>query len=351
MGNTVAPATGERVTVLEGVPGPIPPAELPIVGEGADARAYHLDLRPRDLADFVIIVGDPERVSTIAERHIVKVQARAEHRGLRTVTGTTAAGTRITVTTSGMGGASLEIVFNELVALHEIDLATMIPLIPRPAPLTVIRLGTSGALRADTPLGTAVISACGVGLDATGLYYDAPGDKQLDEIEKVTYAAICKTVPPGRYSQVVPFPYAARADPNLVRELEISAKRLNVIHKLGVTASAGGFFANQGRRPIARMRPTVPDVDAALGAVDFAPYGIPWKLENMEMEAAALFHLGACVEYPCAAVCLTVAQRVEGTFLPGAAALMEAAASVVVDAIDRIAAIANRATTASQVPK
>jgi uridine phosphorylase len=332
---------------------PIAPADMPIVGEGDGMRAYHLNLKPADLADYVIIVGDPDRATAIAKRFFLSGnQTEVFHRGLRTITGITRAGTRVTVTTSGMGTPSLEIVFNELVILREINLKTREPIVPRPPPLTVIRVGTSGALRADTPLGTAIISAYGIGLDGAGLYYDVRGDVVLERIERMTYQAINADVPKNcRYCELLPLPYAARADPVVVRELWDSAKMLAVPSRVGITVSAGGFFANQGRRPVWRLRPTVPDIDTIIGAVEYGENPGDICALNMEMEAAMLLHLGSAAGYRCAAVCTTVAQRVEGKFLADSAPAVDAAAAVVIDAIDRMAKKVPTGPTAAATSK
>lgn len=313
-----------------------PASSLPVV----NGRIYHLDIVPEQLADAVIIVGDPGRVETIAQSHLASVEVNRFHRGLRTVTGPTrASGLRVSLVTSGMGTPSLEIVFNELVALREMCLADRTPRTPRPKPLVVVRIGTSGALREDTALGTSVVASFGVGLDNTGVFVDVPASCAEAEIERRVTAALRGAAAPGsRFGDRIS-PYVAAADPAVVAALQRAAQARGVPHKVGLTASAAGFFANQGRQPFERVRLTVPGIDDVVGSVDLDGIeGVPagTHVENLEMEAAALFHLGKAVGYRCGAICLTIAHRRAGTFLGDYAKLMDGAIDTALSALEEL---------------
>jgi Uridine phosphorylase len=157
---------------------PYTEADLPI-----DAgRIYHLQVKPEQVAPDILLVGDPGRAEFIGSTLLRDLELEHEHRGLVTITGTSQiTGNRATiisplkttVTTSGMGTPSLEIVLSELVALHEIDFATRTRKTDFPR-MHVIRVGTSGALQASTPLGTPIVTSYAIGMDNTGLFYEAP---------------------------------------------------------------------------------------------------------------------------------------------------------------------------------
>jgi len=316
----------------------IPVSSLPVV----DGRIYHLSICREELADKCIIVGDPERVPKIANKFLAKVTADRSHRGLRTITGITEnGGVPLTIVTSGMGTPSLEIVLNELIAVHELDLTTRKPLKGEHKPLTIIRVGTSGAVRSGTQLGTAIITKWAIGLDNTGTYYDAPCDPVTEAIEETVTKAVRAAAAPGSRFGSRLAPYAAAASPEVVDTLIEVAKEEKVLHKVGITASAAGFFANQGRQIRPYLKVTVPNVDSVVGSVDLsgiegiAPKDI--KVENLEMESAALYHIGGMAGCRCGTICVTVAQRRTGEFLNNQAECVEAASRVAVDALVALA--------------
>jgi len=316
----------------------IPVSSLPVV----DGRIYHLSINHDELADKCIIVGDPERVPKIANKFLAKVLADRSHRGLRTITGLTVnGGVPITIVTSGMGTPSLEIVLNELIAVHELDLATRKPLKGERKPLTIIRVGTSGAVRSGTALGTAIITKWAVGLDNTGTYYDAPCDPVTEAIEDTVTKAVRAAATPGSRFGSRLAPYAAAAAPEVVEALTEVAQEKKILHKVGITASAAGFFANQGRQIRPFLKVTVPNIDSVVGSVDLSgiegisPKDI--KIENLEMECAALYHIGRMAGCRCGTVCVTVAQRRTGEFLENQAACVEAASTLAVDALVALA--------------
>ena len=269
----------------------------------------------------------------------MKKEGRIEvsHRGLRTITGYSENDLRFSIVTSGMGHGSLEIVVNEMIALREIDLQTRTPIIPRPSPMHIIRLGTSGGLSASTELGTSIITAYAIGLDNTGIWCDAPDPSNgvCEEIERRVEAALMKAAVPGRWASKIK-PYAAMGDPMVVQALTKAAEKMGAKHKVGITASASGFFANQGRVYHDRMKLTVPEVDHVVSEVKLDDITNGLKVENMEMETSALMHLGNAAGYRCGTVCVAVANRKLGTFLDSQVPVVEATARFTLAALEAL---------------
>jgi uridine phosphorylase len=133
-----------------------------------------LDLAPEELTQNVVVVGDPDRVSLLADEFLYKLKAGRCHRGFRSITGLDCeTGMPVSIVSTGIGAPSTEIVLNELAALNEIDFNTM----QRKEsfePLTIIRVGTSGGLNPATPVGSLALSDYVIGLDNTWLFYDVP---------------------------------------------------------------------------------------------------------------------------------------------------------------------------------
>lgn len=292
-------------------------ADLPIDAKG---RIYHLQITPEQLAPDILLVGDPGRAEFIARSFLRDLEVEREHRGLVTATGTYCATggratiispLRATVATSGMGTPSLEIVVNELVALNEIDFATRKPksLFPR---LHIIRVGTSGGLQASTRLGTSIITTYAVGMDNTGLFYEAPcPDQTCTRLERELAAMVEKAARPDSRFQGKIHPYVSRAEPAVVRALTQAAKDLGVVAKTGLTVSNSGFFASQGR-DISRLRPGTPDLDRVFS--EFDPGLDGQRVENMEMEASFLLHFLGGLGHWAGAICPAIANRRDNTF-------------------------------------
>jgi uridine phosphorylase len=243
-----------------------------------------------------------------------------EHRGLVTVTGTAeVTGARATiispvkttVTTSGIGTSSLEIVAQELALLNEIDFETRTRKSDFPR-LHVLRVGTSGGLQASTQLGTPIITSYAIGIDNTGLYYEAPyPDHHCHRLEGELHQLVNGEMSAtSRFSGKI-HPYVSRAEPELVRALGEAAATLGVSVKVGLTASCCGFFAPQGR-DLARVKPSVPELDNVLA--EFDPRLGGQRIENMEMEASFLLHLLGGLGYWAGAICPAIANRRLDTF-------------------------------------
>jgi len=297
---------------LSKCPGPFTPADLPLDEEG---RIYHLKVAPEEVAPDILVVGDPGRAEMIGETFLTDVEVEREHRGLVTVTGTseitaeraTVIGpVRTTVTTSGMGTPSLEIVLNELVAVAEIDLKTRTRKARWPR-LHVIRVGTSGALQTTTKLGTPIITSYGIGLDNTGLFYDAPyPDETSRRLEAELAELVDGAMDEGSRFRGTIRPYVGRAAPELVRALTDAAALLQVQTKVGLTVSCSGFFAPQGR-DVGRLQPSLPEADRLFA--EFDPQVEGQRCENMEMEASFLLHFLNGLGHRAGAICTTIAQR------------------------------------------
>ena len=297
--------------------GPFSTSDLPIDDEG---RIYHLQVKPAQIAPDIILVGDPGRCEFIGSTFLRDIEFEHEHRGLVTTTGISAltsepatviSPVRATVATSGMGTPSLEIVVNELVALHEIDLRTRTRKSEFPR-LHVLRVGTSGALQVSTALGTPIITSYAIGMDNTGLYYEVP---YADAVSRRLEGEVARVVedamkPTSRFRGQIR-PYVARAAPGMVDALRQAANSLGVPAKVGLTVSSSGFFAPQGR-DISRLSPSAPDLDKVFA--DYDPGLGGQRVENMEMETSFLIHFLGGLGHWAGAICPTIAHRRQETF-------------------------------------
>lgn len=298
---------------------PFTPSDLLIDEQG---RIYHLQIKPSQLAPDILIVGDPGRAEMIGSKFLHKIEVHHEHRGLITITGTSnVAGeqttiispARTTVATSGMGTPSLEIILQELVALNEIDFTTRTPktVFPR---LHIIRVGTSGGLQTSTKLGALVITTYAIGMDNTGLFYEAPyPDEVCKRIEKEFGFLIAQSMNKNSRFFGKIHPYVSRAEPTIVNALVEASKSLGIQSKVGLTVSCSGFFAPQGRN-IARVNPSISDLDLVFSKYDPKLNG--QRIENMEMEASFLNHFLTGLGYWGGTICSAIANRRENTFDP-----------------------------------
>jgi uridine phosphorylase len=284
-------------------------SDLPL----ADARVYHLALRPEEMAKDIIIVGDPERVPFIADEFLANRECDRYHRGLRTITGRVKeTGKRVSIITSGMGTPSLEIVLNEIVALNEIDFRTK----KRKTEfemINIIRVGTSGGIQEDTEPGTFIVTDYVIGLDNTGLFYQAPcHDHTCNVLEEKTREAIDSHIADGERFKGKIFPYASQAHLEIAAALERESRKLGMKCKRGITVSNSGFFANQGRE-VSRIPLTIHDLDGILASIDTGIGGL--KIENMEMEASFLLHFMNALGYRAGVICPVIDNRRKEVFI------------------------------------
>lgn len=296
---------------------PFTASDLPVDDEG---RIYHIQAKPGQIAPDILLVGDPKRAELIGHQFLTDVAFESEHRGLITVTGTSditgeqatiITPVKTTAATSGIGTPSLEIVVSELVALNEIDFETRTRKSHFPR-LNIIRVGSSGGLQSSTKIGTPIITTYAVGLDNAALYYDAPyQDKTCQRVEGELHQLMNGHLSKDARFYGKLYPYVSRADPTLVNAMVKAASQLDVTVKTGLTASAPGFFAAQGR-DIARVPPTIPDLDKILSEYD--PKIHNQRIENMEMEASFLLHYLGSQGYWAGVICSAIANRRADTF-------------------------------------
>lgn len=256
-----------------------------------DGSIYHLKLRPSELADNIIVVGDPGRVPSIS-KYFDRIETERQNREIVTHTGYIG-NKRVTVLSTGMGTDNIDIVFNELDALANIDLEQR-EARPVHKSLNIVRLGTSGALQAGIPVDSVVASTHGIGLDGMLYYYQGLANVMERDI---TEAFITQTGWPAFF----PRPYAVACSPLLL------AHFAREFHQ-GMTATAPGFYGPQGR--VLRLATTHPDINGAIGSFNFNGH----QIANFEMETSALYGLSKMLGHNALTVCAIVANRVDKTF-------------------------------------
>ena len=267
----------------------IPASQLVLNNEGA---VYHLGLHPEELADDVILVGDPGRVDTIAS-HFEKIEVKRQNRELWSRTGYYN-GKRITVLSTGMGTDNLDIVMNELDTLANIDLKTRTPK-KEHRTLNLVRLGTSGALQADIPVEDSYVATrYAIGLD--GLLYFYKGNETVNEL-----AMRDAFMEQMDYPKDLPMPYVVEGSQELF-------DRLGQGYFQGLTATAPGFYGPQGRT--LRMQLAYPENNRKIEAFHYQG----WRVCNFEMESSALYGLGKLMGHRCLTICAVIANRVSEKF-------------------------------------
>jgi uridine phosphorylase len=258
-----------------------------------DGSIFHLNLLPGDISHKIIIVGDPGRVDMLASL-MQEVRVRKENREFRTVTGVFD-NSEITVISSGIGTDNIDILVNELDALVNIDLNTGICK-EEPISLTFIRLGTSGGLREDVPAGSCVLTETAIGFDGLLHFYEGYdwilntglSDSLVEYLE---------------WPDTLSYPYAVNANKELV---ELFSQEN---FKKGITISAPGFYAPQGRR--LRLETFDNEINAKLSEFSYRGRTI----SNYEMESSAIYGLSALLGHKALTICLVIGNRVTGEFV------------------------------------
>ena len=268
---------------------PIPASQLILNEEGA---IYHLNLHPDQIADDIILVGDPARADMVAEL-FDKIEVKRQNRELFTRTGYFN-GKRITVLSTGMGTDNLDIVINELDALANIDLKTRVPK-EKHRSLNLIRLGTSGALQADIPVENSFV-ATRYALGFDGLIYFYEKNHEINEI-----AIRDEFIKQTDYPTDLPKPYVVEGSKELF-------ERLGKGYHQGITATAPGFYGPQGRT--LRLQLAYPENNRK---IENFKYG-DWRICNFEMESSALYGLGKMLGHNCLTICAVIANRVTEKF-------------------------------------
>ena len=262
----------------------IPSSELIINDDGS---VFHLHLRPEQLADTVILVGDPARVAMVSAL-FDSVECRASNREFNTVTGLYR-GKRMSVLSTGIGIGNIDISVTELDALANIDFATR-TVREHKRRLTLVRLGTTGALQPDIEVGEVVHSVTSVGFDGLLNYYEGRNEVCDPEIER---AFMQHT----GWSELLPKPYFVDCDPELRELFKDSVTE-------GITIAAPGFYAPQGRW--VRLRPADPDLNAKIESFRYGGR----RITNFEMEGSALAGLAALMGHRATTMCTVIAQRI-----------------------------------------
>ena len=262
----------------------IPSSELII---NADGSVFHLHLRPEQLADKVFLVGDPARVDMVASR-FERIECNVSSREFHTITGYYQ-GKRITVVSHGIGTDNIDIVLNELDALANIDFETR-QIKDELRQLTLVRVGTSGGLQDETPIGSYVAAVHSVGFDGV-LYFYA-------DSQRVRHRAFEEALIQQLDWQVKGLrPYVVPADPSLIEQICGS----DILR--GNTIAANGFYGPQGRQ--LRLALQDPGLNAKIQAFDYE--GL--RLTNYEMESSSLAGLAALMGHRAMTVCCIIAGR------------------------------------------
>jgi uridine phosphorylase len=269
---------------------PIPSSELIVNGDGS---IFHLHMRPEQLADRVILVGDPARVGQVAAA-FEAIEHRGANREFVWATGSLK-GVRLTVLSTGIGTDNIDIVVTELDALANVDLASR-TVRPQKKQLRLVRLGTSGALRPDLTVGDLVLAETSIGFDGLLNFYagrDAVCDAAMEE-------AFVRHMDWNR----------RLAAPCIVHSSSELNRLFADFTTGGITVSAPGFYGPQGR--VVRLAPADPGVNEKLESFRYAGR----RINNYEMESSALAGLAALLGHRATTICTIIAQRVQGTSEP-----------------------------------
>ena len=258
-----------------------------------DGSIFHLHLQPEDISHKIVIVGDPGRVEMLST-HLNDIRVRKQNREFHTVTGTYE-NSEITIISSGIGTDNIDIVVNELDALVNIDLVTGIKK-EEPIPLTIVRIGTSGALREDIPVGSSILAETAIGLDGLIHFYEGY-DWLLD------HGLINALVDHIEWPDTLSYPYAVNAD-KVTMELFQNEKFVK-----GITISAPGFYGPQGRT--LRLSPFDTEINDKLASFNYRGRTI----SNYEMESSAIYALSGLLGHKALTICTVIGNRVTGEFL------------------------------------
>jgi uridine phosphorylase len=272
-------------------------SELIINDRGA---IYHLDLRPEELANTIITVGDPDRVRTVS-KYFDKFELKTQHREFVTHTGYIG-NKRISVVSTGIGTDNIDIVFNELDALVNIDFETRM-VKDKMTTLDIIRLGTSGSLQSNIPVDSFVVSTHGIGIDNLLNFYR---HEQNEEDKQLLHAFVTLTQLHNRFS----YPYISGASSALI-------KHFTEGYHQGITVTCPGFYGPQGR--VLRLGLSNPNLIDRLTQFSFGRHHIT----NFEMETAGIYGLGKILGHHCLSISAIVANRIAKQFSANGNELME----------------------------
>jgi uridine phosphorylase len=258
-------------------------SELIITNEG---RIYHLGLKPEELGDFIITVGDPNRVERVS-KYFDEIEIKNQKREFITHTGILGS-KRISVIGTGIGPDNIDIMINEVDALKNIDFETR-AINPVKKSIFIIRMGTSGALREDIPIDSMVISTHGLGIDGLMNFYQYKKNEFQNSFENRL-----KEEFPGLYQ--ICFPYIFEGSDFLLEKIGKGLIQ-------GITMTAGGFYGPQGRQ--LRIGQKIHDMIDRLAGFEFRGFGIC----NFEMETSAIYGISKLLGHKALSVNAIIANR------------------------------------------
>ncbi len=253
-----------------------------------DGSIFHLHLKPENISDHIILVGDPGRVDTISA-HFSKIDFTVQNREFKTVTGWYK-NKKLTVVSTGIGTDNIDIVVNELDAVANIDLETR-EIKSNHTTLHIVRIGTSGGLQPDLPVNSFVVSQKSIGFDGMLNFY-ANRESVSDLLFEKAFRQFTN------WNQTLPTPYIVDASEKLI------SKFSDKIFKKGVTISAPGFYGPQGR--VLRLPLAVPELNTQIEEFAFDNL----RITNFEMESSAIYGLSKLLGHEALTVCLIIANRV-----------------------------------------
>jgi len=258
------------------------PSELILNNDGS---IFHLKLLPKDISENIILVGDPGRVDLIAG-FFDSIEVEKHNREFKTVTGHYRK-KRVTIISSGIGTDNIDIVINELDALANIDLEKRVDKEDFKK-LNIIRLGTSGAIQNDIPVGSFVASKKSIGFDNLLFFYD------IDHENKAMASELKKQL---KWSENQPFPYIIDASDQLLNLFDDEVLK-------GINISAPGFYGPQGRQ--LRVPLAYPDGNNIIEQFEFRNQ----RITNYEMESSAIYGLSKYLNHNALTICVIIANRI-----------------------------------------
>ena len=263
-------------------------SELIINDRGA---IYHLNLLPEELAQNIIVVGDPDRVKMVSQ-YFDNIEVNTRHREFVTHTGTIGK-KRISVISTGIGTDNIDIVVNEIDALVNINLRSR-EIKPTRASVNIIRIGTCGSLQADIPVDGHVAGTHGLGIDNLMNFYRL---EQNEEEKQLLHSFVTHTQLHGQMS----YPYIAGAGASLIKHFV-----KDFYH--GITVTCPGFYGPQGR--VLRLGIKNPNLINNLTSFRFGQH----RIANFEMETSAIYSLGKLLGHHCLSLNVVVANRIKQEF-------------------------------------
>jgi len=273
-----------------------------------DGSIYHLNILPEDVADTIITVGDPDRVEEVT-KHFDSIELKKGKREFKTQTGYLGKN-RITVVSTGIGTDNIDIVLNELDALVNINFETR-TVNETLKSLNIIRVGTSGSIREDIEVGTILASSYGLGLDALMSYYE----QDISIEDKYLLQTITQHLP-----KLNSKPYLTSGSQKLLKKIAFDMPQ-------GITATAPGFYAPQGRQVRAKI--SHPNLIEKLGSFQLKTQ----RITNLEMETAGIYALANALGHHALSVNAILAQRIKLQFAKNPDKIVE---DMIVKVLERI---------------